>query len=41
MDAKGNTVDFYLSRTRDKNAATAFFRKAMNEAPRRAAYHYA
>jgi transposase-like protein len=29
VDAKGKTVDFYLSRTRDKNAATAFFRKAM------------
>lgn len=29
VDAKGKTVDFYLSRTRDKNAATAFFRQAM------------
>src|SRR5260370_21870870 len=29
VDAKGKTVDFYLSHTRDKNAATAFFRKAM------------
>src|SRR5437588_8745525 len=29
VDAKGKTVDFYLSRTRDKVAATAFFRKAM------------
>ena len=29
VDAKGKTVDFYLSRRRDKDAATAFFRKAM------------
>ena len=28
-DTKGKTIDFYLSRTRDKKAATAFFRKAM------------
>ena len=27
VDAKGKTVDFYLSRTRDKNAARVFFRK--------------
>src|SRR6476660_6651428 len=29
VDAKGQSIDFYLSRNRDKNAATAFFRKAM------------
>ena len=29
VDAKGKTVDFYLSRTHDKKAATAFFRKGM------------
>jgi transposase-like protein len=28
-DAKGKSIDFYLSRNRDKYAATAFFRKAM------------
>ena len=29
VDAKGKSIDFYLSRTRDKGAATAFFRKAI------------
>ena len=29
VDAKGKSIDFCLSRNRDKNAATAFFRKAM------------
>ena len=29
VDAKGKSIDFYLSWTRDRNAATAFFRKAM------------
>jgi transposase-like protein len=29
VDGEGKTVEFYLSRTRDKNAAMAFFRKAI------------
>lgn len=29
VDKKGNTVDFYLSKNRDKSAAEAFFRKAI------------
>jgi transposase-like protein len=30
VDKAGKTVDFYLSRRRDVNAAKAFLRKAMN-----------
>ncbi|CAK6481088.1 IS6 family transposase ISBwe2 (plasmid) [Peribacillus frigoritolerans] len=29
MDSKGNTIDFYLSKTRDKKAAKHFFKKAL------------
>ena len=29
VDRKGNTVEFYLSPTRDRAAATAFFRQAL------------
>ena len=33
VDAQGNTVEFYLSRTRGIAAAKAFFRKALNRHP--------
>ena len=33
VDKAGHTVDFYLSRKRDVNAAKAFLRKAMKEQP--------
>ncbi len=29
VDSKGNTIDFYLSKTRDKKAAKRFFKKAL------------
>lgn len=29
VDSKGNTIDFYLSKTRDKKAAKHFFKKAL------------
>ena len=29
VDSKGNTIDFYLSKTRDKQAAKCFFKKAL------------
>ena len=29
VDCEGNTIDFYLSKTRDKKAAKRFFRKAL------------
>ena len=29
VDSKGNTIDFYLSETRDKKAAKRFFKKAL------------
>jgi transposase, IS6 family len=29
VDSKGNTIDFYLSKTRDKKAAKCFFKKAL------------
>ena len=29
VDSKGNTIDFYLSKTRDKRAAKCFFKKAL------------
>jgi len=29
VDSKGNTIDFYLSESRDKQAAKRFFKKAM------------
>ncbi len=29
VDSKGNTIDFYLSKTRDKQAAKRFFKKAL------------
>ena len=28
VDSEGNTIDFYLSKTRDKKAAKCFFKKA-------------
>ena len=31
VDKEGKTVDFYLSKTRDKSAAEAFFRKALGD----------
>ena len=31
VDKQGNTVESYLSRTRDVTAAKAFFRKALKE----------
>ena len=31
VDKEGNTVDFYLSRNRDKSAGEAFFRKAIGD----------
>ena len=31
VDKQGNTVDFYLSKNRDKSAAEAFFRKAIGD----------
>lgn len=30
VDSKGNTIDFYLSKTRDKEAAKRFFKKALS-----------
>ena len=33
VDGQGNTVEFYLSRTRGIAAAKAFFRKALNVPP--------
>lgn len=29
VDSKGNTIDFYLSKTRDKKAAKRFFKKVL------------
>jgi len=29
VDSKGNTIDFYLSKTRDNQAAKCFFKKAL------------
>ncbi len=29
VDSKGSTIDFYLSKTRDKQAAKRFFKKAL------------
>ncbi|EJQ37394.1 hypothetical protein IEE_05326 [Bacillus cereus BAG5X1-1] len=29
VDSKGNTIDFYLSKTRDQKAAKRFFKKAL------------
>src|SRR4051794_9302952 len=29
VDSEGNTIDFYLSKTRDKRAAKCFFKKAL------------
>jgi transposase-like protein len=29
VDSEGNTIDFYLSKTRDKKAAKRFFKKAL------------
>ena len=29
VDSEGNTIDFYLSKTRDKKAAKGFFKKAL------------
>ena len=29
VDSKGNTIDFYLSKTRDKQTAKCFFKKAL------------
>ena len=29
VDSKGNTIDLYLSKTRDKQATKCFFKKAM------------
>ena len=29
VDSKGNTIDFYLSKTRDQQAAKRFFKKAL------------
>ncbi|MET3322291.1 UNVERIFIED_ORG: transposase-like protein [Peribacillus simplex] len=29
VDSEGNTIDFYLSKTRDKKAAKSFFKKAL------------
>ena len=29
MDSEGNTIDFYLSKTRDKKTAKRFFKKAL------------
>ncbi|WP_018393083.1 IS6 family transposase [Bacillus sp. 37MA] len=33
VDSKGNTIDFYLSKTRDKQAAKCFFKKALRSFP--------
>ncbi len=33
MDFKGNTIDFYHSKTRDKQAAKCFFKKALRSFP--------
>ena len=33
VDGQGNTVEFYLSRTRGVGAAQAFFRKALKDRP--------
>lgn len=30
VDSKGKTIDFYLSKSRDKNSTKYFFKKAMN-----------
>ncbi|SCC02667.1 Transposase [Bacillus mycoides] len=29
VDSKGNTIDFFLSKTRDQKAAKRFFKKAL------------
>ncbi len=29
VDSKGNAIDFYLNKTRDKQAAKHFFKKAL------------
>ncbi len=29
VDSEGNTIDFYLSKSRDKQAAKRFFKKAL------------
>ncbi|MET3689751.1 transposase-like protein [Priestia megaterium] len=29
VDSEGNTIDFYLSKSRDKRAAKRFFKKAL------------
>ncbi len=34
VDSKGNTIDFYLSKTRDQKAAKRFFKKALQS------FHY-
>ena len=31
VDKEGNTVDFYLSKNRNKSAAKAFFKKAISD----------
>jgi len=31
VDSNGNTIDFYVSKTRDKKAAKKFFKKALKQ----------